>query len=146
MLPHVGHFFSDLAWRAVAAFAIYLIGFIIESGGRIDDTPNRKGVLLNSAHVFVFYVADLSVGVVTAYYLKLLVDKIPSYKAPIQFHGGAFEVLALSCLALIANDFFYYWFHRLQHSSKWLWAEHELHHSDEHVNVTTSLRHHWLET
>lgn len=81
----------------------------------------------------------------TAYYLKLLVDKIPGYKAPIHFKGGAFEVFALSLLALAANDFLYYWFHRLQHSSKWLWAEHELHHSDEHMSVTTSLRHHWLE-
>src|SRR6185369_1324115 len=43
------------------------------------------------------------------------------------------------------RDFFYYWFHRWQHHSKWLWAQHALHHSDPHINVTTAIRHHWLE-
>jgi sterol desaturase/sphingolipid hydroxylase (fatty acid hydroxylase superfamily) len=46
---------------------------------------------------------------------------------------------------LAARDFFYYWLHRLQHASKWLWAEHALHHSEESLNVTTSIRHHYLE-
>jgi sterol desaturase/sphingolipid hydroxylase (fatty acid hydroxylase superfamily) len=150
-LPHfalaqIDHFFSDLAWRVGAVFAVYLVGFIIESSGKVDNTPNRKGLLLNGAHVLVYHAADLSIGVMTAYYLKLLVHKIPHYKAPIQFHGGAFEVFALTCFALATHDFFYYWLHRLQHSSKWLWAQHELHHSDEHMNITTSWRQHWLET
>jgi sterol desaturase/sphingolipid hydroxylase (fatty acid hydroxylase superfamily) len=35
--------------------------------------------------------------------------------------------------------------HRAQHFSRWLWAEHELHHSDEHVDVTTGTRHHYFE-
>ena len=38
-----------------AVFGAYLIGFIIESDGRrIDETPSRKEVLLNSAHALVF--------------------------------------------------------------------------------------------
>ena len=142
----IQHFFSDFAWRVVAVFSVYLIGFIIESGGRVDSAPNRKGLLLNSAHVFVYHAADLSIGVMTVYYLNVLFDRVLHYKAPIHFRGGAFEIFALSCLAIAAHDFFYYWLHRLQHASKWLWAEHELHHSDEHVNVTTSWRLHWLET
>jgi sterol desaturase/sphingolipid hydroxylase (fatty acid hydroxylase superfamily) len=51
--------------------------------------------------------------------------------------------LAFAWMAL--RDFFYYWFHRWQHSSKWLWAEHALHHSDEDMNLSTPIRHHWLE-
>jgi sterol desaturase/sphingolipid hydroxylase (fatty acid hydroxylase superfamily) len=144
---HIAHFFSDLAWRAAGIFVIYLIGFVIESDGRrVVAKPSRKELLLNCAHVFVFYAADLSVGVMTVYYLKLFFDNVLHYKAPIRFHGGPFAVFALSCLAVAAHDFFYYWQHRLQHTSKWLWAQHELHHSDEHVNITTSWRHHWLET
>lgn len=42
-------------------------------------------------------------------------------------------------------DFFYYWMHRSQHTVQLLWRQHKLHHSDEHLNVTTSERHHWLE-
>jgi sterol desaturase/sphingolipid hydroxylase (fatty acid hydroxylase superfamily) len=48
-------------------------------------------------------------------------------------------------LPLFLTDFFYYWWHRLQHSSAWLWEQHKLHHTDVELNVTTSLRHHWLE-
>jgi sterol desaturase/sphingolipid hydroxylase (fatty acid hydroxylase superfamily) len=46
---------------------------------------------------------------------------------------------------MLAYDFFYYWWHRAQHEIAWLWPQHELHHSDTALNVTTSLRHHWLE-
>jgi sterol desaturase/sphingolipid hydroxylase (fatty acid hydroxylase superfamily) len=42
-------------------------------------------------------------------------------------------------------DFLYYWWHRAQHGFAWLWPQHELHHSDTALNVSTSLRHHWLE-
>ena len=42
-------------------------------------------------------------------------------------------------------DFFYYWFHRLQHRWPFLWAQHKLHHSEEALNATTTFRHHWLE-
>lgn len=43
------------------------------------------------------------------------------------------------------HDFFYYWFHRGQHSLAFAWPQHKLHHSERSVNVTTTLRHHWLE-
>jgi len=54
-------------------------------------------------------------------------------------------LLLIAFLPLLAYDFFYYWFHRLQHASSWLWAQHKLHHSDEALNVTTTFRHNWLE-
>jgi sterol desaturase/sphingolipid hydroxylase (fatty acid hydroxylase superfamily) len=142
----VEEFFRDIAWRSFGVLAIYLIGFLIESRQRIDDAPNRKGLMLNSVNLLVFHAADLSLGVLTLYYLKLFFDSVLHYKAPLYFGGGAFAVFALSCVAIAGQDFFYYWLHRLQHTSRWLWAQHELHHTDEHVNVTTSYRHHWLET
>ena len=55
--------------------------------------------------------------------------------------GSAEEVVAF----FLVYDFFYYWWHRAQHELTWLWPQHELHHSDTALNVTTSLRHHWLE-
>jgi sterol desaturase/sphingolipid hydroxylase (fatty acid hydroxylase superfamily) len=60
----------------------------------------------------------------------------------------ALRVLSLAVLAfvpLLVFDFFYYWFHRLQHVSRWLWEQHKLHHTDDALNVTTSLRSHWTE-
>jgi len=54
--------------------------------------------------------------------------------------------LFVALLSSLIGDFIYYWTHRLQHSCRWLWPIHELHHDDEHMNVTTALRIHWLES
>jgi sterol desaturase/sphingolipid hydroxylase (fatty acid hydroxylase superfamily) len=59
--------------------------------------------------------------------------------------GSLALALGFSAVWLVMKDFISYWYHRLQHSSKWLWAVHMLHHSDEHLNVTTTVRHCWLE-
>jgi sterol desaturase/sphingolipid hydroxylase (fatty acid hydroxylase superfamily) len=37
-------------------------------------------------------------------------------------------------------DFFQYWSHRAQHVVCWLWPAHALHHDDDRVNTTTTLR------
>jgi len=61
---------------------------------------------------------------------------------------GGQQTLAASismffCFLLLV-DFFYYWFHRLQHTGI-LWPQHRLHHSDACLNVLTTHRHNWLE-
>ena len=46
-------------------------------------------------------------------------------------------------LLLFAEDFCYYWFHRLHHEVRLLWAAHVNHHSSTHYNLTTALRQSW---
>ncbi len=46
---------------------------------------------------------------------------------------------------LFLYDFFAYWLHRIEHSVPLLWRMHKLHHEEEHMNVTTTNRHHPLE-
>jgi sterol desaturase/sphingolipid hydroxylase (fatty acid hydroxylase superfamily) len=59
--------------------------------------------------------------------------------------GGKWSI-ALHVLAyLLAYDFCYYWYHRVQHRLHIGWRIHRLHHSDKALNVTTAARHHWLE-
>ena len=41
-------------------------------------------------------------------------------------------------------DFFYYWYHRAQHTIPFLWRFHAVHHSIEDLNAT-NCSHHWLE-
>lgn len=48
-------------------------------------------------------------------------------------------------LYFLIVDFFYYWFHRLQHTNSFLWGQHKFHHSEVSLNVTSSRRIHWLE-
>jgi sterol desaturase/sphingolipid hydroxylase (fatty acid hydroxylase superfamily) len=42
-----------------------------------------------------------------------------------------------------AEDFVYYWFHRISHERRWFWASHVIHHSSQHYNLTTALRQTW---
>ncbi|MEO6575719.1 MAG: sterol desaturase family protein [Polyangiaceae bacterium] len=48
-------------------------------------------------------------------------------------------------LALLADDFIFYWAHRASHEIRFFWATHEAHHSSEQYTLTTALRQPWTE-
>ena len=54
--------------------------------------------------------------------------------------GHSFGVVIL---ALIAQDFIYYWKHRAAHIVRWLWSAHVVHHSSQNYNLSTALRQPW---
>ncbi len=46
-------------------------------------------------------------------------------------------------LLLFAEDFVYYWFHRISHENRFFWASHVVHHSSKKYNLSTALRQTW---
>lgn len=46
-------------------------------------------------------------------------------------------------LAFFADDFSYYWFHRMSHGVRYFWASHVIHHSSRKYNLATALRQTW---
>lgn len=46
-------------------------------------------------------------------------------------------------LLFFAEDLTYYWFHRLHHRVRVLWASHVVHHSSRYFNLSTALRQSW---
>jgi len=46
-------------------------------------------------------------------------------------------------LLFFCEDFTYYWFHRLSHEIRYLWASHVVHHSSRYYNLGTALRQTW---
>ncbi len=46
-------------------------------------------------------------------------------------------------LLIVAEDFCYYWFHRLHHEVRCLWAAHVNHHSSRRFNLAVALRQSW---
>ncbi|REE07914.1 sterol desaturase family protein [Winogradskyella pacifica] len=46
-------------------------------------------------------------------------------------------------ILFFADDFAYYWFHRVSHECRLFWASHVVHHSSEHYNLSTALRQTW---
>ena len=53
-----------------------------------------------------------------------------------------YALLGVMLLDLLAG----YWIHRTEHKLSWMWRFHIIHHTDKHVDVTTGLRHHPVET
>lgn len=51
--------------------------------------------------------------------------------------------LWIGLLAFILDDLRYYWYHRIAHRCRWVWAEHVNHHSSQHYNLSTALRQSW---
>ncbi|PWE16387.1 C-5 sterol desaturase [Marinicauda salina] len=47
-------------------------------------------------------------------------------------------------LAFVLDDLVYYWWHRFSHTVRWWWADHVIHHSSQHYNLSTALRQPWL--
>ena len=54
--------------------------------------------------------------------------------------GVSFPIILL---ALLSQDFLYYWKHRAAHRVRWLWSAHVVHHSSEFYNLSTALRQPW---
>lgn len=135
-----------ILWLVQTAIAL-LIAFVVEAVTLADERYKISSLLFNGFCTVLYFAASVSVGAFVTSRMILLSRHLPfggiidlSHFSP---HGAA--LLLTTAVWFSIHDFFYYWMHRLQHHSKWLWAEHELHHSDEHMNATTSKRHHWLE-
>ncbi len=47
-------------------------------------------------------------------------------------------------LLFFADDFAFYWYHRVGHRVRVAWASHVVHHSSEHYNLSTALRQPWV--
>jgi sterol desaturase/sphingolipid hydroxylase (fatty acid hydroxylase superfamily) len=55
------------------------------------------------------------------------------------------ETTPLMLLILfVADDFRFYWSHRFSHRIRWFWANHVVHHSSQHYNLSTALRQAWF--
>jgi len=121
---------------------LFLFGFLLERIAPAGEMRSNRDFLLNCVCGFFFISFDLMASLLVA---SLLVGQHGKISIFASDRGNLVLAFALAAAWLAVRDFFYYWLHRLQHASKWLWAEHMLHHSDEHLNITTSVRHHWLE-
>lgn len=83
-------------------------------------------------------VGSMLVGIAT----KVIV--YAAYSFVYQYRLFSFEMtIPVIILLFFLDDFCYYWFHRLSHSSRFLWASHSIHHSSQKYNLSTALRQTW---
>lgn len=76
----------------------------------------------------------LSAGLTGAVFLA--VYEVAPYKLPL----GDWRVWVV---AFVLVEFAYYWFHRLSHEVRWLWASHAVHHSASEMTLPAAIRLGW---
>lgn len=138
-------FLTSVLGRILILSLLFFFGYLLERAIPAHRDVDPKGLSLNLAIGFYFVVTETSSTILVAsFFVGIHHDGIFSLIS-ISDQGQILRAFGLLFAWLAMRDFFYYWFHRLQHSSKWLWAEHSVHHSDEQMNISTGARHHWLE-
>lgn len=53
------------------------------------------------------------------------------------------QQIAVWLVCFLADDFTYYWFHRISHTVRFFWASHIVHHSSQHYSFSAALRQTW---
>jgi sterol desaturase/sphingolipid hydroxylase (fatty acid hydroxylase superfamily) len=90
------------------------------------------------SNIAIFVGFQFSKYIFAAYQLAILglFARLSLFKLP--------HTIWVFLLTFIAADFIYYWFHRISHSERLLWAFHMVHHSAMHMNLTASYRLNWF--
>lgn len=125
----------DLIQYAIPGFVILLVVEVIVTANLQKDYYDAKDTISSLA---------MGIGnVIVGFVGKAIV--FGTYSLVYQFrlftvdmtHWWAWLVL------FFADDFSYYWFHRISHSSRYFWASHVVHHSSIKYNLGTALRQTW---
>ena len=134
---------SFVLWRLHdhASGLVVMLGLIFALGvleWLVPAEPEQtwQGRIRNIGLMTVFQLAGGVLVSLIAYqtlpYLLLPADPVPGRSSA--------RLAAVIVLYMFISDSVFYWYHRAQHSAPWLWAIHELHHSDRELNATSSLR------
>ena len=134
------------AWVEIkVAMLIYCVGMSIEYFLPAERNQPAKNIIFNLLYTIIYvFVAALLVRS-TDWIIAPLVAKLGGPLISYSFGDSLVSELLYTLVFFAIFDFFYYWFHRLQHTWGVLWSQHKFHHSEESLNITTANRHHWLE-
>jgi sterol desaturase/sphingolipid hydroxylase (fatty acid hydroxylase superfamily) len=140
--------FLSLIGLAIGPIAILFLAFgLLERWFPAGTLKRSQGWLFNIKLSLMYLAVPTAIGgLITTMVAAIrringrgLIDL--NFDPGMSIAGAAIAAL----LYLLVWDFFYYWWHRAQHSVSALWAIHKLHHMDETLGVSTQMRVHWLE-
>jgi len=126
---------------------VIVIGLVLEKiiPGRRQDFASTRLNILYTIFIVVFTVAIAPFQVFLAMVTADTLGLRDVFNLEFDTRSTVLLSIAAVLLAALVKDFFFYWFHRLQHGNTFLWQVHLLHHSDRTLNVTTNNRAHVFE-
>jgi len=124
-----------LARRAERRAGSY--GRLADEAGTIGAASATKSTARKVASVGgVAAVAAGGIAVTTAWDTAMTPERLWERRLVGSLGNGTAAVAA----AVVGWDFLYYWNHRFMHTSRYMWAVHEVHHSSQRYNLSTALR------
>jgi sterol desaturase/sphingolipid hydroxylase (fatty acid hydroxylase superfamily) len=146
MFEHIAHGATLYAQMMGQALVVYVAFLGIEKLWPAERAQPLRDWWFNIRYqAFSYYFVLLFIyPALAALTIGALKRAHPAWFGFIKVDGRVDAALSL-ILFFFIYDFFYYWFHRWQHKWPLLWEQHKLHHSEESLNATTAMRHHWLE-
>jgi sterol desaturase/sphingolipid hydroxylase (fatty acid hydroxylase superfamily) len=133
---HVVHGAALGLGQGVMFFAIV---YSLERLYKARTSQYRTRNFVHDAMYWVYGRSQLSRILFTAWLFQFLA----SHFAFVQVRAlQSLPVTARFVVHLILADFLVYWIHRWQHSSRFLWAFHAMHHSQEQLSFATVMRTH----
>jgi sterol desaturase/sphingolipid hydroxylase (fatty acid hydroxylase superfamily) len=127
-------------WKQVLLIGmtpVFVIAFVIEYTvmQKRNDTKadfHLKDIISNLTLGGSYQIAEL-------FYFAFFVDAAFSWVYSLRLFTLELSPLNL-ILLFFGLEFSYYWFHRASHRIRWFWCAHVVHHSSEHMNMTTAMR------
>ena len=141
-LIHAGQLARSTAEACAIYGAFTLVVFLFERRAGVDPRRYRTRHFLNDVLYTLFYKGGFYNILILAAITNLLQPRMTI----LQFNllGGVSWPVGLAVF-WIGGDLAMYWWHRLQHANRFLWALHSVHHSQEHLTLLTASRRHPIE-
>jgi sterol desaturase/sphingolipid hydroxylase (fatty acid hydroxylase superfamily) len=135
---HDDHFSAVLGPYRFIAYGVVFILILIEGywSWRQNKEEYQLKESLSNTIILAGYITSKIVSF--GYHLLVLtfVSRFVPYHLPV--------TIPAVILTFILTDFCFYWYHRLSHQVKFLWAFHVTHHSSQRMNLTTAYRINWF--
>ena len=129
---------AEVLYYAIPAFVLLLVMELLSFRYLRDDDlvgyearDTRTSLTMGGGNVLINAVWKLVVIAIYAGLYELTPLRMPA------------DMWWTYVLLFLADDFAYYWFHRVHHEMRLFWASHVVHHSSEHYNLSTALRQTW---
>lgn len=120
-------------------------GLAIEYLRPAEKNQPASAIVFNCVWIVNFVVGTNLVMILAGQLVPLGIGALGGPLLQVSFADSIWGGLGQFALLMLLHDFCYYWFHRCQHTWAWFWAHHKMHHTEVHMNATTSFRHHWME-
>jgi alkylglycerol monooxygenase len=121
---------------AIPFFAL-LIAVEVFLSVRYEKNYDRKDVWTNIALGFGSVAFGFILGFIQAFFYEGIYQNFALFQMPM-------NVWWSWAILLFADDFLYYWFHRISHESRFFWNFHVVHHSSNQYNLSVAVRQSWF--